>query len=104
MRLMVTGVFAAMLVGAGAHAQDSTGIPECDAFIAAYRSCVASPNVPAAVKPGMLSSLDGMSTSYKQAASNPTTRQTMVQQCVQAHQSTRQSMTQAFKCDFPAPK
>ena len=91
------------VIPAMAYAQDTvnTGVPACDAFIAAYRQCIASPGVPAGIRPNLTQALDQMATTYRDLAAGPA-RRSVGGSCVQAHTATRTSLVQSFKCDFPA--
>ena len=96
---LLLGLIVAAPAAAGAQ---STGVASCDAFLDAYAQCVASPGVPAAVRPSMTQGIEQMRSSFRDAATNSDARKVLPAQCVQTHTSVRQSMVQSFKCDFPA--
>lgn len=79
------------------------GIGACDTFLAAYARCVASPGVPDAVRGGLVQSMAGMRTSFRDAgARSPEARDAIRQQCAASHDMVRTRMIEAFRCDFPA--
>ncbi|TXM92678.1 DUF3829 domain-containing protein [Methylobacterium sp. WL30] len=78
-------------------------VESCDAFLAAYAQCVASPSVPDAVRPNIRQGINTLRESFREAlARNEASRPIVAYQCAQAHESVRQSMVDAFKCEFPA--
>ncbi|KQP40971.1 hypothetical protein ASF49_19450 [Methylobacterium sp. Leaf104] len=79
------------------------GVESCDAFLAAYAQCAASPDVPEAARPGIRQGIGTMRESFRDSvARNEAARATVAYQCAQAHEAVRKSLVEAFKCDFPA--
>lgn len=79
------------------------GVESCDAFLAAYAQCAASPGVPEAARPGIRQGIGTMRESFRDTvARNEAARATVAYQCAQAHEAVRKSLFDAFKCDFPA--
>ncbi len=79
------------------------GVGACDTFLAAYARCLASPGVPDAARAGLVQSLAGMRTSFRDAgARSPEVRASIRQQCTASHDMVRTRMIEVFKCDFPA--
>ncbi len=84
-----------------AQVNDGTGVASCDAFLAAYRQCIASPGLPAGVRGSLTEALSTLTRTFKESAANQYARRSIASTCVTAHQSTRRSLIEAFKCDFP---
>ena len=81
-----------------------TGIEPCDAFLAAYERCAASPGVPDAVRGGLREAITAMRGNFTRDASRgEQARQTVGAQCGMIHQSVRTGLIANFKCDFPPP-
>ncbi|KQP91291.1 DUF3829 domain-containing protein [Methylobacterium sp. Leaf117] len=79
------------------------GVESCDAFLAAYAQCAASPGVPEAARPGIRQGIGTMRESFRDSVlRNEAARATVAYQCAQAHEAVRKSLIDAFKCDFPA--
>ncbi|MCJ2074056.1 YiiG family protein [Methylobacterium sp. E-016] len=77
-------------------------VESCDAFLAAYAQCAASPGVPETVRPNIRQGINTMRDSFREAvARNEAARPIVAYQCAQAHEAVRKSMVDAFKCDFP---
>ena len=99
-----TILLAAVLATVGsvsARAEETTGVAACDAFIAAYRRCVASGSIPSNVRPALNDGIASLIANFKEAASNEYGRRGIAGTCLTVHQSTRRSLTETFKCDFP---
>ena len=80
------------------------GIETCDAFLAAYAQCAASPDVPDAARSGLRQSINTMRQGFRAAvAGNERARRTVEFQCAQAHGVVRERLMAAYRCDFPAP-
>ena len=79
------------------------GLGACDNFLAAYSQCVASPGVPEAARGAIQQGIDGMRTSFREAArQDARARESIRQQCVSSHEMVRTRMIEAFRCEFPA--
>lgn len=98
---------AALLLGSAwpARASDApTGMPACDAYLAAYERCLRSPGVPESVRPDLLGNIADLRKTWQgMAARDARARQGIEAQCLQTHQTVRPQLVSAFKCDFPAP-
>lgn len=82
---------------------DVVGVESCDAFLDAYARCAASPGVPEAARPGIRQGINTLRESFRNAvARDASARPTVAYQCAQAHEAVRRSLTEAFRCDFPA--
>ena len=80
------------------------GVESCDAFLAAYAQCAASPGVPDAARPNIRQGINTLRQTFRDAVTrNVAAGATVAQQCAQAHESVRRSMVAAFGCNFPAP-
>ena len=78
-------------------------VESCDAFLAAYAQCAASPSVPEAARAGIRQGINTMRESFRDSVTrNEAARPTVAYQCAQAHEAVRKSLVDAFKCDFPA--
>jgi hypothetical protein len=77
---------------------DKIGIAECDAFLAAYESCVKD-KVPAMAKEQYNTMLAQWRSQWKSLAANPTTRSTLAQACSQAQEQARTAM-KTYNCTF----
>ncbi len=77
---------------------DSTGIPECDDYLAKYEKCV-DEKVPAVAKPGIKQSIDKMRQTYKTSAKNPAAKAGLSQGCTQALETTKQAMA-SYGCSW----
>ena len=97
-------LLAATLISGAAHAQESTGVPECDAMLKAYSSCAASPGLPQGVAPGLTQAIEGMRTNFRTtAAGSAAAHRTIGAQCLQMHGIMSKQLTESLKCDFPGP-
>ena len=75
---------------------DKVGIAECDNFITAYETCVAS-KVPEAVRGNLRGSVALWRTEWKKLADNPQTRGTLADACKRQRDATMASM-KAYNC------
>ncbi len=83
---------------------EPVGIETCDAFLAAYAQCAASPSVPEAVRPGLRQGIATTRDGFRTAiAGNERARRTVEFQCAQAHGVIRERLVAAYGCDFPTP-
>lgn len=83
---------------ASAASGESTGVPECDEYLAKYEKCV-DEKVPAVAKPGIKEAIGKMRTTYKTSASNPVAKAGLGQGCKQALETTKQAMAQ-YNCTW----
>ncbi|MFN2533190.1 MAG: hypothetical protein ABR555_18050 [Pyrinomonadaceae bacterium] len=74
------------------------GVPECDAYIAAYESCVRN-KVPAAARAQFESALSQSRRTWQAAAASPQSRASLAQACKTAQVQARTSM-KAYGCTF----
>lgn len=81
-----------------ASSSDSIGVPECDAYIAAYEKCVRD-KMPEAARAQANSALAQSRKSWKELAANPQTKATLAGACKTATDAARQSM-KAYGCTF----
>lgn len=107
MRSAVLTVYFAIAMATSAVAVTPitpVGVESCDAFLAAYAQCAASPGVPETVRPNIRQGINTLRENFRDAVvRNEVARPTVAYQCAQAHETVRKSMVDAFKCDFPAP-
>ena len=75
---------------------DRVGIAECDSFIAAYETCVAS-KVPAAAQANLKASVATWRAEWKKIADNPQTRGTLAAACTSQRNATMAAM-KAYNC------
>ena len=104
---LVTHRLMTILAGAtcwsGLALAQPVGLGACDNFLAAYSQCAASSAVPAAARGAIQQGIDGMRTSFREAAARSAqARESIRQQCVSSHEAVRARMIEAFKCEFPA--
>ena len=102
---MRTWIAAAALAAAPAWAQDTApvGVEACDKFIAAYQQCAATPGLLPAVKTSIEGAIPDLRNNFRTSAGRGAqARAGVAAQCLQIHDSLRQSLVQNFKCDFPA--
>jgi hypothetical protein len=79
-------------------AGEKVGVAECDAFIAAYESCVNN-KVPAAVRAQFNSGLAAWRKQWHDLAANPQTKPTLVQACKTQLETAKTSM-KSYGCTF----
>jgi hypothetical protein len=79
-------------------AGDKIGVPECDAFIAAYESCIHD-KVPAAARATFETGVAKWKKSWHDLAANPQTKATLVGVCKAQVDSAKTSM-KAYGCTF----
>ena len=84
--------------GGTAAAADSTGVAECDQYLAAYETCLKD-KVPAAARDMMKSSFESTRASWRQAAATPEGRAGLATTCKAARDAARQSMA-SYGCQF----
>ena len=77
---------------------ESTGVPECDDFLAKYEKCV-DDKMPAVTKGSMKDAISKMRATYKTSASNPVAKPGLAQGCKQALETTKQAMAQ-YNCTW----
>ena len=77
---------------------DKIGVPECDAYIAAYDACV-SGKVPEVARAQYKTALDQLRTSWKKLADNPQTKPSLAAACKQATEQARTAM-KTYNCTF----
>jgi hypothetical protein len=77
---------------------DKIGVPECDAYIAAYNACV-SGKVPEVARAQYKTALDQLRTSWKKLADNPQTKPSLAAACNQATEQARTTM-KMYNCNF----
>ena len=75
---------------------DKVGIVECDSFITAYETCVAS-KVPEAARANLRASVTTWRTEWKKLADNPQTRGTLAAACKTQRDATITAM-KAYNC------
>ena len=75
---------------------NTVGIAECDNFITAYETCVAS-KVPEAARANLKASVTTWRTEWKKLADNPQTRGTLAAACKTQRDATVASM-KAYNC------
>ncbi len=95
-KFLVTTTLMLSLAATIAHA-DSIGIAECDDYVTKTGACLEK--VPAAMKPGLQSSLDSMKTSWTNAANNPAAKPGIVSSCNASAQSMKASFKQ-YGCEY----
>jgi hypothetical protein len=83
---------------ASSTAGDKIGVPECDAYIAAYEACVRD-KVPATGRAGLESSLATARKAWHDAAANPQTKAGLPAACKAATDAAKTSM-KSFNCTF----
>lgn len=83
---------------ASASSGESTGVAECDDYLAKYEKCV-DDKVPAVAKPGIKEAIGKMRTTYKTSAANPVAKAGLAQGCKQALETTKQAMAQ-YNCTW----
>lgn len=74
------------------------GVPECDAFIAAYDACV-SDKVPEVARAQYKTAIAQWRASWTKLAENPQTKPTLAAACKQSAESARASM-KSYGCTF----
>lgn len=89
---------AASAPAATASRAEKIGVPECDAYIAAYETCV-NDKVPAAARAQFNASLANVRKSWHDLSANPQTRASLAQACKTANEQAKQSM-KAYGCTF----
>ena len=77
---------------------EKIGVAECDDFLEKYEACV-SGKVPAEARAQFESSIKQWRSSWRQLASNPQTKPTLVQACKSSAEQARASMS-AYNCNF----
>jgi hypothetical protein len=77
---------------------DQVGIAECDNFITAYETCVAS-KVPEAARANLRASVTTWRSEWKKLADNPQTRGTLAAACQRQRDATIASM-RAYNCTW----
>jgi hypothetical protein len=84
-----------------AAAQESTGVPACDAFLKAYEACIRA-RVPEPQKAEMLTSLETTRNTYRRLHTSTTLRvkPDLVQICNDSRQQTEAFMTKTYGCRF----
>lgn len=78
---------------------EKIGVPECDAFLAAYEDCVFS-KAPEATRANYKAAIEHWRFTWKKLAANPTTKATLAQQCKQAIEQAKVSSVKDFNCNF----
>jgi len=78
-------------------AGEKVGIAECDNFIAAYESCVASKVTDEAARANMRASVATLRSDWKKMADNPQTRSALTDACKRQRQTTMIAM-RGFNC------
>lgn len=79
-------------------AADKIGIAECDSFLTAYDTCVAT-KVPEAARAQYRTALNTWRTEWKKLADNPQTRATLVGVC-KTQMETARTQLKSFNCTF----
>lgn len=79
-------------------AGEKIGVPECDAFIAAYDACV-SDKVPEAARAQYKTAIAQWRSSWSKLAENPQTKGSLAAACKQSAESARASM-KTYGCTF----
>jgi hypothetical protein len=84
-----------------AAAQETTGVPACDAFLKAYEACIRA-RVPEAQKTEMLTSLEATRNTYRRLHTSTTLRvkPDLVQICNDTRKQTEAFMTKTYGCRF----
>ena len=77
---------------------EKVGVPECDAFLAAYDSCVQE-KVPALAREQYNTALAQWRSQWKTLAASPATRGTLAKACKQATEEARTAM-KTYGCTF----
>jgi hypothetical protein len=77
---------------------EKIGVADCDAFIAAYESCVSN-KVPEVARAQFKTAVEQWRTSWRQLAANPNTKATLATACKQAADQAKISM-KAYNCTF----
>ena len=77
---------------------EKVGIAECDNFITAYETCVAS-KVPEAARANLRASVTTWRAEWKKLADNPQTRGTLAAACKTQREATMKAMT-AYNCTW----
>ncbi|MFO0564768.1 MAG: hypothetical protein U0263_03850 [Polyangiaceae bacterium] len=75
-----------------------TGVPECDEYLTKYEKCLKE-KVPAVARPAMEDSFKKTRETYKNLASNPTTKSGMAQGCKQALETAKTAMS-SYGCTW----
>jgi len=76
---------------------DKIGVPECDAFLTAYESCVSN-KVPAAARAQFQAGMKTWRTEWKKLADNPQTKAGLVEACKKQHEASRTQLNKAYGC------
>jgi hypothetical protein len=95
-KTFLLAAFASLGGASVALAQETTGVPICDEFIAKYEACVKT-KVPAASQKQMSDAIAQMRTQYKTMAANEQSKAQMPAICKQSMDATKQQM-QAMGC------
>lgn len=100
-RMAALAFTAAMAVTTGAAAQETTGVPACDAFLKAYEACIRA-RVPEPQKAEMLTSLETTRNTYRRLHTSTTLRvkPDLVQTCNDTRQQIEAFMTKTYGCRF----
>ena len=77
---------------------DSTGVPECDAYIKNYSTCLDS-KVPEASRAALRQAFDQTRETWKKAAADPNMKAALATGCKQANDAAKTAMT-AYGCTF----
>lgn len=80
-------------------AGEKVGIAECDNFIAAYESCVASKVTDEAARANMRASVTALRSDWKKMADNPQTRGALTDACKRQRETTMVAM-RGFNCSW----
>jgi hypothetical protein len=80
---------------------DSVGVPECDEYIKKYEACLLkiaqkAPQVEPDLKKAFQAQRDG----FKQAASNPSSKAMLPNQCKQLIETAKQSYSGVYACEW----
>jgi hypothetical protein len=92
----VTAAPAATTPPAATVADSEFGVPECDAFMKSWTTCVES-KVPAEMRGTFKASIDQAKMSYRAAASTPQGKAGLATACTQQLTATRQALA-AYNC------
>jgi hypothetical protein len=76
---------------------DSTGIPQCDAYIAKYRRC--SAKFPAATQPNVIADLTRQANEWRSRAEDPEHRELLQTEC-EAAETEAMQQTHSMGCDW----
>lgn len=80
---------------------DSVGVPECDEYIKKYEACLLkiaqkAPQIEPDLKKAFQAQRDG----FKQAASNPSSKAMLPNQCKQLIETAKQSYSSTYACEW----